>query len=119
MYFMFLKLERTNLVSAFLLCKNSFKTILEYDHVVLSKNGIFMDKGYTNDGMFKLNLDGINEINDVSVYFVDSSTLWHARLAHLSFSWSLEYIHKRGYLSIKDDIKKDKCQTCAQAKIIK
>jgi len=45
-----------------------------------------VDKGYTDDGMLKLNLDGINEINDVSIYFVDSSTLWHARLAHLSFS---------------------------------
>jgi len=43
-------------------------------------------KVYTNDGIFKLNLDGINEINDVLVYFVDPSSLWHARLAHLSFS---------------------------------
>ena len=77
-----------------------------------------MGKGYIDDGMFKLNLDGINEINDISVYLVDSSTLWHARLAHLGFS-SLQYMHKHGYLSIKDDIKKDKCELCAQAKIIK
>ena len=97
---MFLKLEK-NLISAFLLCKNGFKMVLESNHVVLSKNGIFMGKGYTDDGMFKLNLDGINEINDISVYLVESSTLWHARLAHLGFS-SLQYMHKHGYLSIKD-----------------
>jgi len=109
---------RKNLISAFLLCKNGFKMVLESDHVVLSKNGIFVGKGYIDDGMFKLNLDGINEINDISVYLVDSSTLWHVRLAHLGFS-SLQYMHKHGYLSIKDDIKKDKCEICAQAKIIK
>ena len=56
---------RKNLVYGFLLCKNGFKTVLESDHVVLSKNGIFVGKGYTSDGMFKLNVDGINEINDV------------------------------------------------------
>ena len=28
-------------------------------------------------------------------------------------------MHKNGYLSIKDDIKKDKCKICAQAKITK
>jgi len=77
---------RKNLVSIFLLCKNGFKTVLESDNFVLSKNGIFVGKGCISDGMFKLNLDGINEINDVSVSFVDSSSLWHARLAHLSFS---------------------------------
>jgi len=77
---------RKNLISAFLLSKNDFKPILQSAHVVLSENGIFVGKGYTNDGMFKLNLYEINEINDVSVYVVDFSTLWHAKLAHLSFS---------------------------------
>ena len=114
---MFLKLEK-NLISVFLLCKNGFKMVLESDHVVISKNGICVGKGYTDDGMFKLNLDGINEINDIAVYHVDSSTLWHARLAHLGFS-SLQYMQKHGYLSIKDDIKKDKCEIFAQAKIIR
>jgi len=80
---MFLKLEESYIY------KNGFKTVPESDHVVLSKNWVFVGKDYTNDGMFKLNLE-INEINDVSVYFVDSSTLWHARLAHLDFS-SFQY----------------------------
>jgi len=84
---------------------------------VLSKNWVFVGKGYINDSMFRLNLDGINEINDVFVHFVDSSSLWHATLAHLGFS-SLEYMNKHGYLSINDNIKKDKCDICVQAQII-
>ena len=51
------------------------------DHVLFSKNVISVGKGYCNDdGMFKLNLDRINEMNDVS--FMDSLSLCHARLAH-------------------------------------
>ena len=42
---------RKNLISAFLLCKNDFKPILQSAHVVLSENGRFVGKGYTNDGM--------------------------------------------------------------------
>ena len=109
---------KKNLVSASLLCKNGFKVVLESGSVVLSKNGIFVGKGYSCEGMFKLNVDGINEMNNVSTYFVDSPSLWHARLAHLNFS-SLQYMHKHGYLTVNGEIIKDKCEICIQAKITK
>ena len=44
-----------------LLCKGGFKAVMKSDLVVLSNNGIFVAKGYYNDGIFKLNFDGINE----------------------------------------------------------
>lgn len=67
-----------NLVSANLLCKKGFKVVVESDKIILSKNGLFVGKGYSCDGMFKLS---INE-NNVSVYIVESSlSLWHNRLA--------------------------------------
>ena len=50
---------KRNLVSANLMCKRGFKIILESDKVVISKNGVFVGKGYSLDGMFKLS---INEI---------------------------------------------------------
>ena len=71
---------KRNLVSANLMCKRGFKIILESDKVVISKNGVFVGKGYSFDAMFKLN---INEIKECSVYIVESSDLWHARLGHL------------------------------------
>lgn len=58
---------KKNLVSATLLCKNGFKVVLKSDHVVLSKNGLFVGKGYSCEGMFKLNVEIMNKMNVVSV----------------------------------------------------
>ncbi|GKU85679.1 hypothetical protein SLEP1_g312 [Rubroshorea leprosula] len=48
---------RKNLVSGFLLGKAGFKEVYESGHYVLTKNGIFVGKGYACDGMYKLNID--------------------------------------------------------------
>ncbi|XP_074560084.1 uncharacterized protein LOC141816146, partial [Curcuma longa] len=45
---------RKNLVSGSLLSKHGFRIVFESDRVVLSKNGMFVGKGYENDGLFKL-----------------------------------------------------------------
>ena len=74
---------KKNLVSVNLLCKKGFKVVLESDKVVITKNGVFVGKGYTCNGMFKFS---INEINNSFAYVVEcSSSLWHARLGHLNF----------------------------------
>lgn len=46
---------------------------MEADQLVMYKRGVFVGKGYSCDGMFKLNV----EINDVSVYIASSVNLWH------------------------------------------
>ncbi|CAL8118819.1 unnamed protein product [Prunus armeniaca] len=48
---------RKNLVSRSLLSKNGFKLVFESDKFVLTKNGMYVGKGYLTDGLFKMNLD--------------------------------------------------------------
>ncbi|KAH9686503.1 hypothetical protein KPL70_014374 [Citrus sinensis] len=51
------------------------------DMVVLSKNGMYVGKGYVNDGLFKLNVmtlkPTINNKASSSAYLLESSNLWH------------------------------------------
>ena len=79
---------RKNLISANLLCKEGFKTVLESNKLILSKNGVFVGKGYACDGMFKLSVNYVvyNKNKNISVFMVDSSiNLWHSSLAHVNF----------------------------------
>ncbi|KAF5470430.1 hypothetical protein F2P56_010945 [Juglans regia] len=48
---------RKNLISSFLLNKAGFKQTIESDQYVITKNGVFVGKGYACDGMFKLNIE--------------------------------------------------------------
>nr|GEW19255.1 hypothetical protein [Tanacetum cinerariifolium] len=76
---------RKNLVSGSLLNKFGFRLVFESDKFVLSKNQIYVGKGYAMNGMFKLNvMVVINEINKMnsSAYLIESSNVWHGRLAH-------------------------------------
>ena len=50
---------------------NSFKTVLEANKIIVTTNGVFVVKGYSTDGIFKLS---INEINAIA-YPVDSFIL--------------------------------------------
>ncbi|CAL9006155.1 unnamed protein product [Prunus brigantina] len=45
---------RKNLVSGSLLSKNGFKLVFEYDKFVLTKNGMYVGKGYLTDGLFNM-----------------------------------------------------------------
>ncbi|CAL8121323.1 unnamed protein product [Prunus armeniaca] len=79
---------RKNLVSGPILSKKGFKLVFEYDKFILTKGGLFVGKGYLADGLFKLNVIGngaFNKINKVSVYFAESSNIWHARLGHVNY----------------------------------
>ena len=78
---------RKNLVSVALLVKNRFKCVLVSYKVVISKNEMFIGKGYLNEGLFKLNVmvvDNINK-NSASVYLLELNDLWHVRLGHVNY----------------------------------
>ena len=47
---------RKNLVSGSMLSKHGFMVKTASDNLVLSKNGIYVGKGYVKDGLFKLNV---------------------------------------------------------------
>uniref|UniRef100_A0A2N9IZW8 Reverse transcriptase Ty1/copia-type domain-containing protein n=1 Tax=Fagus sylvatica TaxID=28930 RepID=A0A2N9IZW8_FAGSY len=100
---------KKNLVSASLLSKNGVKAVLESDKLILSKFGVFVGKGYSCNGMYKLSL--IINKNDVGcAYIVDSSLLWHARLGHLNFKY-MKYMSKHGLISYKQDVLSKKIQS--------
>jgi len=106
---------RKNLVSASLLSKEGFKIVLESDKVIVTKSEMFMGKGYPCDGMFKFS---INEINVISAYMVESTSLfWHTRLGHLNYRY-LKYMCKHGYISYQHN-NKNKCEICIQVKMTK
>jgi hypothetical protein len=83
---------RKNPVSANLLCKKGVKAVIECDNLILSKGGVFVEKGHSCDGMHKLS---INKIITNSAYIVESFSLWHYRLAHLNYR-SLKFMSKHG-----------------------
>ena len=87
-----------------LLCKNDLKVLLESKLCVLTKSGIFVGKGYSYDGIFKLNLN-INKVMNFA-YIVDSFNIYYACLAHLNFR-SLKYMSKHDLISCKMIVKKN------------
>ncbi|GJU01113.1 retrovirus-related pol polyprotein from transposon TNT 1-94 [Tanacetum coccineum] len=92
---------RKNLVSGWLLNKFGFRLVFKSDKFVLSKNQMYVGKGYVVNGMFKLNVMVVmNKINimNSSTYFIESSNVWHGRLGH--------HINS-----------KSKCKTCVEAKL--
>ncbi|KAH9666952.1 hypothetical protein KPL70_020856 [Citrus sinensis] len=105
---------RKNLISASCMCKHGLKLVLEGNTCIISKNGLFVGKGYSCDGMYKLSINN-NNIN--LAYIVESCDVWHARLAHLNFR-SLKYMSKHGLINC-NDVKGHKCEICIQAKLTK
>ena len=77
-----------NLVSGAVLSRNGFKITIESDNIVLTKNGVYVGKGYVKERLFKLNvmivLPPCNSkiINGKSpvAYIVELSNIWHERL---------------------------------------
>ena len=107
---------RKNLMSSFLLNKAGFNQTTEFDNYVITKNGIFVGKGYACDGMFKLNVEN-NKASTSSVYMLSSINFWHARLCHINS----RYVGIMSSLGLIPRLSKDfeKCETCSQAKITK
>ena len=110
---------RKNLISGSLLCTHGFKMVIESQKVILSKNGIFVGKGYVKDSMFKMNVIAIknNDINKEksSAYMLESSNLWHGRLGHVNFESLRRLIHL-DHIPTFNINSKHKCETCVEAK---
>jgi len=111
---------RKNLVSGSLLNKFGFKIVFESDKVVLTKNGMFVGKGYALDGMFKLNVmvtkNDMNKASTSSAYIVESSNVWHGRLGHVNFD-SIRRLIKLNSIPTFHIDSKYKCETCVEAKL--
>ena len=110
-----------NLVSKSLLSKNGFKLVFVSDKFVLSKNDMYVGKGYLSDGLFKLNVmtvvtkDDLNKV--ASSYVLESSNIWHARLGHVNYK-SIKKLMNMGLLPIYY-CPSEKCQVCSESKFSK
>ena len=67
---------RKNLVSIPVLTKNGFKCVFVSDKVVVSKNNMYVGKGYLSDGLFKLNVIAVDRNKDfASSYLLECKCL--------------------------------------------
>ncbi|XP_071940012.1 uncharacterized protein [Coffea arabica] len=109
---------RANLVSVGLLGKVGVKVSFEFGKIIMTKNNVFVGKGYCNQGLFVLNIANvINENASSSAYIIDSISLWHARLGHVNMSY-IKKMQSCGLISGVND-KMDKCEICAETKMTK
>ncbi|GJU59339.1 pol polyprotein [Tanacetum coccineum] len=84
-----------------------FKLVFESNKFVITKGGVYVGKGYLDEGLFKLSVvTADNVINNnnagtrtASVYMIDPSFLWHSRLC-----WFLRF---DDYKTTYEEKKKD------------
>ena len=63
-----------------LLAKVRVKVLFEFDKIAMTKNNIFVKKGYCNQGLFVLNIDDVmNENISSSDCLLDYIDMSHAR----------------------------------------
>ncbi|GJW25451.1 hypothetical protein Tco_0039262 [Tanacetum coccineum] len=78
-----------------ILSNKGFKLVFESDKFVITKGGVYVGKGYLDEGLFKLSVvtdDNVINNNNVgtsttSVYMMNPSFLWHSRLGAPHSLW--------------------------------
>nr|GEZ51238.1 Pol polyprotein [Tanacetum cinerariifolium] len=111
-----------NLISGPILSNKGFKLVFESDKFVITKGGVYVGKGYLDEGLFKLSVvTNDNVINNnnaststASVYMIDPSFLWHSRLGHVNFC-SLQRMINLGMLPKCSKDKISKCEICMES----
>jgi hypothetical protein len=106
---------KKNPVSAYMLCRDGYKVVLESNKCVVPKHGTFVGKGYDCGGLFRLSLhDVCNKIVNY-VNFSDESDLWHSRFCHASFG-CLMWLVNLNLIPKFNLVKKSKCHVCVESK---
>ena len=107
---------RKNLVSCYLLNKAGFVQTFGADLYTLTKNNVFVGKGYATNEMFKLIVDA-NKIVSFT-YMLCSFNIWHARLYHVNkrLIKNMSSLYMIPKLSLNDF---EKCEYFSQEKITK
>ena len=122
---------RRNLISGALLNKAGIKLTFESDKLVLTRNNVFVGKGFCNGGLFVLDIIPINKDSSDSAYFAECLvafkeptecvymaepvSLWHARLGHVNVG-SVKKLKNLSLIPSFSDTSFDKCEICVEAK---
>ena len=114
---------RKNLVSGSLLSKKGFKLVFVSDNFILTKNGMYLGKGYMSNGLFKMNvmnvvppIKNINKNSTSSAYMLESSNVWHGRLGHVNYDTLRRLINMECLPNFKID-SNHKCEICVESKL--
>jgi hypothetical protein len=111
---------RHNLISVLLLGKAGIKVAFDGGIVTLTKNDVFVGKGYIDQGLFVLSIDKVINKNGSSsyAYLVDSIDIWHGRLGHVNLGY-IKKMKESGIIKSLSETNMDKCEICAETKITK
>ncbi|CAN1246025.1 Retrovirus-related Pol polyprotein from transposon TNT 1-94 [Linum grandiflorum] len=117
---LFLPFLRRNLISARLLIKAGLKLVLDVDKLVITKNGVFVGKGYMSGSLFVMDtIATINKNSAVSSYLIESFDKWHGRLGHVNKN-SIRLMRKMNLLTnISGNDLSSKCSICIESKFTK
>ena len=93
-----------------MLGKASIKVLFDGGIVTLTKNEVFVGKGYDDEGLFVLNIDQVINENGSSscAYLVNSINVWHGRLGHVN----LGYIKKMKECVIINSLSEANMEKC-------
>ena len=108
-----------NLISVALLGKVGVKVSFESNKIMITKNNVFMEKRFCDQGLFVLNISEIiNKSEFMScAYIVDSYDIWHAKLGHVNSSYVIK-LQQLGLINMHDK-QSMKCDVCVESKITK
>lgn len=103
-----------------MLGKAGIKLVFEYDKVVLTKNNLFVRKGYFNNDLFHLNVFEAVINNNASgfAYVVECDDMWHVRLGHVNYSY-IKQMHAPGTIKDIKITNPKKCEICVEVEAIK
>ena len=110
-------------MSGSLLSKKGFKLVFVSDNFILTKNGMYVGKGYMSNGLFKMNvmtvvppIKNIINKNMFSAYMLESSNVWHGRLGHVSYDTLRKLINMECLPKFKID-PNHKCEIYVESKL--
>ncbi|GKD55435.1 hypothetical protein Tco_1288822, partial [Tanacetum coccineum] len=101
-----------NMISDPILSNKGFKLVFESDNFVVTKGGVYVGKGYLDEGLFKLSVvtdDNVINNNNAgtstaSMFVIDPSFLWHSRLVIMEYLVNIS--KRRAFWSLNKDILK-------------
>ena len=89
--------------------------MFESNKFLLSKSGMYVEKGYMIDAMWKLNVMTIikSYMNKASyfAYIIESSNLWHGRLGYANYDTLCKLINLNHIPTFLIDAK-HRCEIC-------
>ena len=105
---------RRNLISGSCLVKQGCKVVMESNKVVITKNNVFIGKGFFSEGLFKLSVS--SDCNTLpKVLNVECSNVWHGKLGHVNL-FKIKKMMDLDLVPKSNMNLKHKCEICVQAK---